>query len=152
MNKIVHVNFADGEIGHYPDRDKAGEAIIGRCLASAVEEVWEETRDDDTPEEDDGDILPLTVAVALVADPQLEKRQAGQGLVRHPTVHVTTITVTDPETRNPVVVEIRKDLLTGAMVGIDGSYLEQDVGEVRDPYLPPFPGDGVLDIPDDETN
>lgn len=71
-------------------------------------------------------------------------------LNRHKTIHVKTVTVTDPNTHNPVIVEIRKDMETGAMVGIDGSYLEQDVGEVRDPYCAPFRNDDVLDIPDDE--
>jgi hypothetical protein len=34
---------------------------------------------------------------------------------------------------------------SGAMVGIDGSFLAQEVDEVRNPYNP-----GLLDIPDDE--
>jgi hypothetical protein len=66
---------------------------------------------------------------------------------KHPTVHVQTVTVTDPDNGAPTQVEIRKDKVTGAMVGIDGSYLEQDVGTVYDPYN----RNGVaLVIPDDE--
>lgn len=63
------------------------------------------------------------------------------------TKHIQTITVTDPDTNLPVEVEIRK-LETGGMVGIDGSYLEQDVGTVYSPY-----DEGVeLEIPDDEAS
>lgn len=61
------------------------------------------------------------------------------------TKHVTTVTVIDPDSKLPVEVEIRK-LETGGMVGIDGSYLEGDVGDVYSPY-----DNGVqLNIPDDE--
>jgi hypothetical protein len=66
---------------------------------------------------------------------------------KHPTVHVQTVTVTDPDNGAPTQVEIRKDKVTGALVGIDGSYLEQDVGPVYDPYNPGV----ILDIPDDEN-
>jgi hypothetical protein len=64
------------------------------------------------------------------------------------TKHVKTIQVVDPDSGGIVEVEIRK-METGAMVGIDGSFLEQDVGEVYSPY------DGYdaalqLEIPDDE--
>jgi hypothetical protein len=61
------------------------------------------------------------------------------------TTYVDTVTVTDPDTNLPVDVEIRK-MATGAMVGIDGSYLEQDVGDVCSPY----DKYQLLDIPDDE--
>jgi hypothetical protein len=57
------------------------------------------------------------------------------------------VTVTDPHTGGDVEVEIRKDLVSGAMVGIDGSYLEQDVGPVRSPY----DRDVILIVPDDES-
>ena len=66
--------------------------------------------------------------------------------VPHSTKFVKHITVPDPDTRLPVELEIRKDLVTGAMVGIDGSYLEQDVGPVYDPYT----RGEELEIPDDE--
>jgi len=63
------------------------------------------------------------------------------------TKFVKSITVTDPDTGGEVEIEIRK-LDTGAMVGIDGSYLEQDVGAVYSPY-----DKGIkLDIPDDEDH
>ena len=65
---------------------------------------------------------------------------------RHPTIHIASVTVLGPDTGGQVEVEIRKDQVTGAMVGIDGSYLEQDVGPVRDPYNP----NTILVIPDDE--
>lgn len=62
-----------------------------------------------------------------------------------PSVFVTTVTVMDPDSGLPVELEIRKLTITGAMVGIDASYLEQEVGEVRNPYNP-----GTISIPDDE--
>lgn len=46
---------------------------------------------------------------------------------------VKIISVIDPDSNLPVEIEIRK-LETGAMVGIDGSFLEQDVGKVYSPY------------------
>lgn len=58
---------------------------------------------------------------------------------------VQVVTVTDPDTNLPVEVEIRK-LETGGMVGIDASYLEQEVGPVHSPF-----DNGIeIDIPDDE--
>ena len=53
---------------------------------------------------------------------------------RHPTIHVKTVTVIDPDTSEPVELEIRKDLTTGALVGLDGSFLEQLDADPRDPY------------------
>jgi hypothetical protein len=47
--------------------------------------------------------------------------------------HVTTIEVIDPDSNAPVIVEIRK-LDTGAMVGIDGSWLEQVDDNPYSPY------------------
>ncbi len=41
-----------------------------------------------------------------------------------PSSHVTTVTVIDPDSEGEVDVEIRK-LATGAMIGFDGSFLEQ---------------------------
>lgn len=62
-----------------------------------------------------------------------------------PTRHVTVVEVTDPDTRAPVALEVRKTE-GGYLVGIDASYLEQDVGPVYDPC-----NFGVeLEIPDDE--
>ena len=58
---------------------------------------------------------------------------------------VQVIDVVDPDTGVIVEIEIRK-LATGAMVGIDGSYLEQEVGDVYSPY----DKDEVIEIPDDE--
>lgn len=46
--------------------------------------------------------------------------------------HVTTLDIIDPDTKQPVAVEIRKTE-GGYLVGIDGSYLEQEVGPVYDP-------------------
>ena len=63
------------------------------------------------------------------------------------TKYVTKVTVIDPDSGGEVEVEIRK-METGAMVGIDGSYREQDVGPVYSPY-----DKGVkLNIPDDEEH
>lgn len=61
------------------------------------------------------------------------------------TKHVCVITVVDPDSNLPVDLEIRK-METGGMVGIDASFLEQDVGDVYSPYDEGF----TLDIPDDE--
>jgi hypothetical protein len=61
------------------------------------------------------------------------------------TTFVQTVTVIDPDSKQPVEVEIRK-LESGGMVGIDGLWLEQDQGPVYSPY-----DKGVeLVIPDDE--
>jgi len=59
--------------------------------------------------------------------------------------HVTKIAVIDPDTKAVVDVEIRK-LETGGMVGIDGSWLENDVGPVYSPY----DLNEEIEIPDDE--
>jgi hypothetical protein len=62
------------------------------------------------------------------------------------TKYITTITVTDPDTELPVEVEIRKDMDSGAMIGIDGSYLENTDNDVYSPYN----FGEVLEVPDDE--
>jgi len=46
---------------------------------------------------------------------------------------VTLVEVLDPDTGNLIDVEIRK-LETGAMIGIDGSYLMDTDGDVYSPY------------------
>lgn len=61
-------------------------------------------------------------------------------------VYVDTVTVSDPDSKLPVELEIRK-LEGGGMVGIDASYLEADVGPVYSPYDKNY----QLDIPDDEA-
>ena len=58
---------------------------------------------------------------------------------------IDVIRIEDPDTLAYVEIEIRK-LETGAMVGIDGSYLEQDVGDVYSPY----DKDEIIEIPDNE--
>jgi hypothetical protein len=63
------------------------------------------------------------------------------------TKFVQIVTVIDPDTNLEVEVEIRK-LESGGMVGIDGSWLEQDVGPVYSPY----DKNVVLLIPDDEVS
>jgi hypothetical protein len=67
-------------------------------------------------------------------------------MTRHATVHVATLALLDPHTGGAVELEIRKDVVSGALVGIDGSYLDQDVGPVRSPYH----RNVILDIPDNE--
>jgi hypothetical protein len=62
------------------------------------------------------------------------------------TIHVKTITVIDPDSGGEVEVEIRKCVDSGAMIGIDGSYLESEQ-PVRNPYQTR----GKLIIPDDES-
>ena len=58
---------------------------------------------------------------------------------------VQHVTVIDPDSGSEVQLEVRK-LATGGLVGIDGSWLDADMGELYSPY-----DSGVrLDIPDDE--
>lgn len=61
------------------------------------------------------------------------------------TKFVQQVTVTDPDTMLPVTVEIRK-MATGAMVGLDGSFLEN----CEDDAFSPYDANTFLDIPDDE--
>ena len=66
-------------------------------------------------------------------------------VAKKPTRYVTSVEVVDPDSQAPVAVEIRKTE-GGYLVGIDSSYLEQDVGPVYDPC-----NFGVeLEVPDDE--
>lgn len=60
---------------------------------------------------------------------------------------VTVVTITDPDTGNDVEVEIRK-LRTGAMVGLDASYLEQ-LADNEQPWSPYDYGVRIL-VPDGE--
>jgi hypothetical protein len=53
---------------------------------------------------------------------------------------VTTVTVTDPDTQLDVDVAIYKEE-SGAMVGVDASYVEQDIGPVLSPVC-----NGVLEL------
>ncbi len=62
-----------------------------------------------------------------------------------PSKFVKTITVKDPDTGNDIEVEIRK-LATGGMMGVDASYLEQEVG----PVYSPFDFGSEVHVPDDE--
>ena len=48
-------------------------------------------------------------------------------------VYVCNTTVIDPDTKLPVELEIRKFQESGAMIGIDGSFLETDE-KIRNPY------------------
>ena len=48
--------------------------------------------------------------------------------------YVKHVTVIDPDTQNTVDVSIYKCRNSGAMIGLDSSYMEQDVDLVRDPY------------------
>lgn len=61
-------------------------------------------------------------------------------------VWVKSVTVIDPDSKLPVELEIRK-LESGAMMGIDASYLEQDVGTVYSPY----DKNVKVNIPDNEA-
>jgi hypothetical protein len=63
------------------------------------------------------------------------------------TKYIATVTVLDPDSGGPVEVEIRKDPLSGAMVGLDGSYLANTDEDVYSPYNH---GD-KLSVPDDEV-
>jgi len=73
-------------------------------------------------------------------------KKGGEQASKIATKPVTIVTVIDPDTYLPVEVEIRKLVDSGGMVGIDGSFLEQDVGPIYSPY-----DKGTeLDIPDNE--
>lgn len=60
--------------------------------------------------------------------------------------HVRTLHVIDPDTQLPVEVEIRK-LDSGAMVGLDGSFLAQ-MSDEEQPF-DPYDGKPFI-VPDDE--
>jgi hypothetical protein len=53
---------------------------------------------------------------------------------------VTEVEVIDPDTKKPIKVSIYKEE-RGGMIGIDSSYIEQDVGEVISPF-----GNGELEL------
>lgn len=63
------------------------------------------------------------------------------------TKHVITLDVMDPDTRLPVTIEIRK-LETGALVGLDGAFLEQLCDE--DMVFSPYEEGVRLIVPDNE--
>lgn len=63
--------------------------------------------------------------------------------------YVTSLQVKDPDTDQLVEMEIRK-LDTGAMIGFDGSYLEQ-LGDNEHPFSP-YDEDTIIVVPDDENN
>ncbi len=70
---------------------------------------------------------------------------------KHPTKHVAIITVTDPDSGQAIEMEIRKDMQTGLLVGLDGTYLEQLDGSPEDANpASPYDDDTALVIPDDE--
>lgn len=52
----------------------------------------------------------------------------------HPSKVLQEVSIMDPDTGNIVTLEVRKDLETGALVGLDGSYLENTDEPVYDPY------------------
>jgi hypothetical protein len=49
-------------------------------------------------------------------------------------IYVSAVTVTDPDTGAEIDVEIYKDEASGAMFGLDSSFLDGDVGPVFSPY------------------
>ena len=49
-------------------------------------------------------------------------------------LYVCNTTVIDPDTKLPVELEIRKCQESGAMIGIDGSFLEYTGEMIRNPY------------------
>jgi len=62
------------------------------------------------------------------------------------TKFVKSIMVIDPDSKLPVQIEIRK-METGPIVGIDGSWLESDIGNTYSPY-----DNGIeLEISDNEN-
>ena len=65
----------------------------------------------------------------------------------HSTKCVAIVTITDPDTGNPVEIEIRKNQVTGLMVGLDETILKDLDAPIYDPYNK----HEMLDIPDNET-
>ena len=64
------------------------------------------------------------------------------------TVYVAKITVIDPDTKLPVEMEIRKIVDSGAMIGIDMSFLEKWHGDdIRNPY-----SDDYLNLTEDDED
>lgn len=49
-------------------------------------------------------------------------------------IFATTLTVDDPETKKPIELEIWKDPSSGAMFGIDATYLDQISDAIRSPF------------------
>jgi hypothetical protein len=87
--------------------------------------------------------IPLATVPTLIA--ALQSFLARDCTMRQPSKFVQIVTAIDPGSKRPVDVEIRK-LDSGPMIGIDASYLEQEVGPVFSPY-----DEGVeINIPDDE--
>ncbi len=75
--------------------------------------------------------------------------------IRHETKFVKCITVIDPDTGGECEVEIRKDIVSGALVGLDGSWLAQLDGDTEDDDnhpLSPYDAGVVLVVPDDENS
>src|SRR5262249_941785 len=107
---------------------------------------WEGLSDEERAEFEDD--LRRAVGRGLVAEHGGEQAQRKCAGAPHPTRFVTKVTVVDPGTGGTVEVAIRKDLVPGAMVGLDASYLGQEIGPVYDPYNV---GDR-LDVPDDEED
>lgn len=48
---------------------------------------------------------------------------------------ISVITVTDPDSHLPVEVAIYKDDSSGAMFGVDASFIEQEAGPVYSPFV-----------------
>jgi hypothetical protein len=65
-------------------------------------------------------------------------------MIKEKSIFVTVVTVIDPDSKMPVDLEIRKLVESGAMIGIDASFLESDVDNVNNPYNP-----GTIEIPDE---
>ena len=69
------------------------------------------------------------------------------------TVYVAKITVIDPDTKLPVEMEIRKIVDSGAMIGIDMSFLEKWHGEyIRNPYSDDPYNDDYLNLTEDDED
>jgi hypothetical protein len=62
-------------------------------------------------------------------------------------IYVCNTTVIDPDTKLPVEMEIRKCQESGAMIGLDGSFLENTDEMIRNPY-----NDGYIAVECDEES
>lgn len=100
---------------------------------------WEDENGETIATEDVGDALDNYLPFNMVQPPRNQFSANSK--------YVGTVTVVDPDSGLPVEVEIRK-MDTGAMVGLDGSYLEQ-MGDEEAVYSPYDPGQPIV-VPTDE--
>ena len=70
----------------------------------------------------------------------------GEGGLSWDALYVCDVVVQDPETGNDVELEVWKCRLTGGIMAIDASYLDQVREKVSNPYMP----GGYIRVPEDQ--